>query len=228
MTFFTRSSAAMRRTGRRPERGFTLIELLVGMGRFILLLGTISAIFTTFVRQHRTQLRREALAQEVQSFFEQLDREVRTAFGDTFQVPAPGQFFLVNQDHACVKYGLTVDKRVVRASVTSALCGEADVNLPGTGERFTSRSTRIEQLAFDFIHTPVVGWDDPATPGGGSEDRDILTGQQGRLTVSVLACPAGGEPKEKDCIPFQTTMTTRQYDPCIRPDASGTPTLCRQ
>lgn len=199
----------MRKQQRRPWRrlssaapdGFTLVESLIAVSIFVILLGGLGGVYTTFSRTHRELRAQQRLQQDLQSFFEVLDREVRTGFGTTF-AGGGTTFSLQNQNLQCVTY--TLDQgRLYRAADTGAGC-----TVPGTPQPLTSRSTEILRLAFSAIKTPGV--DNNGTLADTGDD--LLKGQQGRVTVSLKACPKSRS-SDTECIVIQTTITSRQYGP---------------
>lgn len=200
-------AANIKATDAPLRHGFTLVELLVVTSLFVVLTGSLGGIYSAFVRQHRGQRAGIALQQDLQNFFEVLDREVRTGFGTTFGVRAGGtRFILKNQSTVCVKYGLGLGAnagRLIRATSSAAGCIPASVLL-ASGEPLTSRSTELRLLSFGFEQAPAV--DDNGTPDPAD---DLLTGQQGRVTVSLRACPRGRP--DAECLDVQTTMTSRQH-----------------
>lgn len=189
------------------SRGFTLVETLVVVSLFVVLLGSLGGIYLTFVRQHRGQAAAASLQQDLQNFFEVLDREVRTGFGTTFVTLAGDQeFALKNQNTECVKYGLGTGAdagRLVRVVSPTAGCDPTVLSL-SSGDPLTARATEVRALYFRHVTVPTVDTRGTADPAD-----DILVGQQGRVTVSLRACPRGRP--DTDCIDVQTTITSRQH-----------------
>lgn len=181
--------------------GFTLIELLIASALFVVLIGTLGGTYITFIRQHRSELQRQALQQDLNTFFEVLDREVRTAYGSTFRVTSSGrELSLRNQNLECVKYGLgsgAQSTRLLRVASSRTGCDPTALNL-GNGSPVTSPNTELRRLFFTGLRTTTVSG-------------PLLTGSQGRLSVSVRGCPKNRP--DAECVDVQTTMTSRQYAP---------------
>lgn len=194
-----------RRASVPARRGFTLIEMVVVCALFIAILGILGGIFTQFTQNHRRQMRRLEVQQEVMNFLETMDREVRTGFGTTFADAVSGTvLYLKNQNTDCVKYGLGSGAnagRILRAQ-GGAGCTEASVEL-ASGERVTSRRTDVRRLSFAYVKKPAV--DDNGTP---VTTDDLLTGEQGRVTVSMRVCPK--DAPNTECLDIETTITSRQ------------------
>lgn len=187
-----------------PSAGFTLMEMVIVSGLFIALLGILGGIFTQFTQNYRRQMRRLEIQQDVMNFVETMDREVRTGFGATFADSASGTvFFLKNQNTDCVKYGPGSGAnagRLVRAWGGPG-CMEATVDL-ATGDPLTSRRTDVRDLTFSYVKVPTVDYG-----AAGAED-DLLTGEQGRVTLHMRVCPK--DAPDTECLKIQTTMTSRQ------------------
>lgn len=177
----------------RDAEGFTFIEVLVATSAFLLLFGAVSGVFTAFTRQQRAGLGTATLLSEFQNVFETLEREARTGYGNTFATPSGATAFrFKNQNVQEVTYRHdAAGKRIVRE-----VSG-------GTSQVLTSRAVEVLSLAF-LVTAPVVDT-------GVAPQIPILTGAQGRVTVSTRLCPAGGESPR--CLTVQTTLTSRQYVP---------------
>ena len=142
--------------------GFTLIEAGVAVSMFVILLGAIMGIFTTFTRQQRSGIAQATLLGEAQSAVELLEREVRTGFSDTFRSSGPANFSFVNQEGNPITYQRD-GTRITRQGVP-----------------ITSSVVEVRSLEFVVLAASV----DPGVPR-------ILTTQQGRVTVRMRICPKG-------------------------------------
>jgi len=167
------------------QKGFTLLEVVVASAIFGVLIVLISGIFVSMVKGNRERLGQQVLQQDIQNFFETLDREARTGFGDTFTASSSDTLEFKNQALEEVTYTL------------DSAGGVGIVKRSGT--ELTSSKTDVRELAF---------YADAATADG-----DILT-KLGMITVSLYACPAATPSGEDSgCIRFQTTVTSRQSKP---------------
>jgi type II secretory pathway pseudopilin PulG len=188
--------------------GFTLFELLVAMFIFMLLLGTIMGIYVLSVKHMRKQLNSQTLQQDVQNLFETLDREVRTAYGNTFFPldPSSPDFTFVNQAGSCITYKTESNqaKRFEYAREADGSCNSASAT---SAIVLHSNRTVINGMAFNIVASGVV--DEP------SED-DYLTGEQGKVSLSLKACPRDFT-SDADCINFQTSVASRQIKPVSTP-----------
>lgn len=162
--------------------GFTLIEALVAVSMFLILLGAVMGIFTTFTRQQRSGIAQATLLGEAQSAVEVLEREVRTGFSNTF-TGSGSTFRMRNQNNDCATYALSSD-RITRQDIP-----------------ITSSAVEVRSLEFTVVRPSV----DPGTP----PQVPILTGEQGRVTVRMRVCPKGIN--DNRCLQLQTTLTSRQY-----------------
>lgn len=181
------------------QRGYTFIEALVTTSVFVLLLGTVVGLLTTFGRQHRLGTAKATLVGETQNVLDQLEREVRTGSGSTFWcdsgLPGPAAnsctgdaLFLVNQNGVNIRYVYDMNaKRLWRELVP-----------------VTTPAVEVRQGSFTVTKAGV----DPGTP----PQAPMLTGQQGRVTVRLQLCPPK-EPDERHCLFVQTTLTSRQHAP---------------
>ncbi len=178
--------------------GFTILELTVAMATFVFLLATVGAIYVSSVRGQRAQLNIQAVQQDIQSFFESLDREVRTAFGQSFQTQGTSGVTLINQSGACVTYLLNSNTiKRYQYSRSGASC-----SFPGVTSSYTSMTsakTNIQSAGFAVTQASV------SNPG----PDEYLSGQQGRVTLNIKGCPTGSS-NANDCVTFQTTVTSRQ------------------
>lgn len=170
----------------KKEAGFTLIEAVVAVSMFLILLGAIMSVFTTFTRQQRYGITQATLLGEAQNALETLEREVRTGFSNTFSGGA-STLRLTNQNGTPITYARSSDGRITRQGVP-----------------VTSLAVDVRSLEF-VVRAPGV---DPGTP----PQVPILTGEQGRVTVRMQVCPRG-IPGTSRCLPLQTTLTSRQYAP---------------
>lgn len=183
---------------RRGSAGFTLIEAVVAVSMFLILLGAVMSVFTTFTRQQRYGITQATLLGEAQNALETLDREVRTGFGNTFscaasQEPGSGRcdsieyLFLKNQNGEDVVY--RYDRSQQR--------------LFRNGEPVMGANIAVTDFALNVARSAV----------GGSPP--ILLWPQGLVVVHMKVCPKRIT-DESRCIFLQTTLTSRQYAPYTR------------
>lgn len=182
------------------QRGFTLIELVVAVSIFALLVGTVAGVFTGVVRSQRSSIAQAELLGEAQTFLELLEREVRTGFGSSFGQGTESEFYFKNQEGWCVKYFRDSPAgalpQIRRAESRVAGCSPSSLS---GGVNVSAPDVSIDALEF------VV------TTAGVDPSSGLLTGEQGRVTVRVRACPRGVT--DERCLSTQTTLTSRQYGP---------------
>lgn len=169
----------------RKNAGFTLVEMLVSLAIFIIVTAIVGSIYTTFVQKQRDQLGQQNVQQDVQNFFDTLEREVRTGYGDTFpsatNVSASSLTFK-NQEKIDVTYKLDAANKIERNNVV-----------------ITSGRTYIEKLQFIVPSKSVK-----------SSDGLYLTGMPTRVTVLVRAC---ADKAGNGCFSTQTSLSVRQFTP---------------
>lgn len=167
------------------EAGYTLVEIIVAVSVFALLLGSAGGVYLSFTRGQRSNLGQATVLGEIETFFESLERDLRTGFGTTF-ASTGNSFSFTNQDRQNVSYQLS-GTRIRRLA-------------NGVGGFVSSPRMAVRELTFAALSSTV----DPGPP-------PILTGAQGRVTVRLRACPSGVN--DGRCIIAQTTLTSRQYVP---------------
>lgn len=173
----------MDETPMNGQRGLTLVETVVVLGIFMVLLGAVTSVFMAVTRGQQSAFAQATLLSDTQTFLELLEREVRTGFGNTFS-GSGSTFAFKNQEGLDVTYGL--DSQGTR--------------IQRNGIDITGAALEIRSLDFSVV-TPGT---DPGPPA-------ILTGEQGRVTVRMRACPRGID--DERCLVVQTTLTARQYGP---------------
>lgn len=174
-------------------KGFTLVEVLVAVAIFASVMAVAGSVFVGFVSKQRVQLRQYALQQDIFNFFDMLDREIKTGYGDTFD-PNSNVLSFYNQ---------TQNKTAVpspnKKSSYRMQNGAIVYQLGGDSEKITSNNTEIKSLKFTLSDTK------PTVLNGS------LVGSPMRVTVSLKACPKDGAATE--CVDVQTTITCRQVLP---------------
>ncbi|TSC64568.1 MAG: hypothetical protein G01um1014106_65 [Parcubacteria group bacterium Gr01-1014_106] len=173
--------------------GFTFIEAIVSVAIFLVLIGTVAGIFSTFSRQQKQGITQATLLGEAQAAIEILEREVRTGFSNTFS-GAGAAFSFRNQNNVLVTYELA-DGRLMRRAVP-----------PDQATPVTPATVEIRSLEF-VTRTPTIDL-------GAAPQVPILTGEQGRVTVRMRMCPTGIDTDQR-CLQVQTTLTSRQYAPAL-------------
>jgi len=175
------------------RNGFTFLETLIAVTIFLILIGAVAGIFTTFTRQQRRGFTQTTLLGGVQNAVEVLEREVRTGFSNTFS-GSGSNFSFKNQNGILISYQLS-GTRITRRAIPP------DVTLP-----ITSSAVDIRSLEFT-VRTPGM---DP----GIAPQVPMLTGEQGRVTVRMRVCPKSID-DDRQCLQLQTTLTSRQYAPAL-------------
>lgn len=215
---------------KKTSKGFTLFELLVAASVFIVLVGLAGGIFSFYVQKNRDQQATQRVQQDLQNFVEVIDREIRTGYGHTFSthgvLTGSNILSLVNQRGKCAGYMINSgsDPAVITRfeypqipnvpgrDADSDRCDNPTAITSWSNEGFlTSAKTNIVRLFFDVKKSSVK---DNGTADDYSDD--YLSGDQGRVTVFVKACPAGTVSGET-CIDYQTTVTSRQLIPAPVP-----------
>ena len=126
----------------RPYReGFTLVELLVSVGLFGIVVGLVTGIFTSALRNQRALVALMAVNDNVELALEQMAREIRTGFA--FSVSNPDRIDFTNARGQSVAY-------IWDASRNTLLRGENGVVSPLTGS-----NVRVTQL--QFLLNPAGG-----------------------------------------------------------------------
>lgn len=182
----SRTSHAIRR-----QRGFTLVELVIAAAIFTVLLGTLGGVFSAFVNAQRLRLRQNTVLGEMQTFLETLEREIRTAYGDTFSSTRTSLSF-TNQNLVDVTYALNPNRPAITRTQID----------PPTEDDVTSPAVEVRRLEFGPVITSGV----EASPPAGSIP--LLVGRQGRATVRLRVCPPGAP--DVHCVDAQATLTSRQ------------------
>jgi prepilin-type N-terminal cleavage/methylation domain-containing protein len=177
--------------------GFTLVEMLVSLAIFVTIIAIVGGIYTTFVQKQRDQLGMQNVQQDVQNFFDTLEREVRTGYGDQFALspaPTPSLHFF-NQGQIEVTYDKSGGK-ITRKEAS------------GTPVAITSDRTWIQELKF------IVPSKSDGTTSVFNGGVPYLTGMPTRVTVLVKACV---DKDEYHCISAQTSLSVRQLGPMPLP-----------
>lgn len=186
------------------QKGFTLVEMLVAVGIFALVIAVAGGVFVGFVSKQRVQLRQYALQQDIYNFFDILDREIKTGYGDTFESDPNSELSFFNQGQNRVD---TSEIPNIRSEYRLNQ-GAIEYRFGSDWEKITSNNTEIKKLNFIISDGTLT-----ATSDGS------LVGSPMRVTVSLEACPKDGAPEE--CINAQTTVTCRQTS--SHPSSISTP-----
>jgi len=168
--------------------GFTLVEMLVSLAVFVIVTAIVGGIYTTFVQKQRDQLGMQNVQQDVQNFFDTLEREIRTGYGDTFVVnntATSSSLVFNNQEKDSVEYGWDNTENKVKRG----------------GASITSDRTYIQQLNFIVPSISVAA---------GDATYSYLTGPSTRVTVLVKACV---DKADNNCLSTQTSLSIRQFKP---------------
>lgn len=193
----------------RPAgHGFTLIELVVAMGIFAVMLLIVAGAFSRFVSTQRADVGEQELQEDMRVALEFFNREVRTAYGTTFEtgtvdVDGTDQPFvsLRNQNGACVMYRRSAAGELERAMVAvdaGKSCSDPFHYIPttvGGVEPFsplTGEAVVIESLVFDV----QAALQDPAG--------NLVN--QGLITVRLAVRPR----MQARVVRLQNTTTARQ------------------
>lgn len=196
-------------TGKRvfcfKTAGLTLIEIVVAIGVFVMLLALVGGTYLTMVRIQGEQFQVQHVIGDIDNFFDILDREIRTGYGNTFEEQG-GVLELVNQHGDCVEYKLAgggiqrtqfEDWNSVARSCSGSITSTTSI---------TSRRTNIEELSFVPVQETSVETVD---------NQEVTWGRQGRVTVFVGACPEDLDVTswrdDGRCVATQTTVTSRQF-----------------
>lgn len=166
------------------NRGFTLVEMLVSLAIFVIVTAIVGGIYTTFVQKQRDQLGQQNVQQDIQNFFDTLEREVRTGYGDKFAIIS-GSLVFNNQESLEVTYAKNGSNQITRN------------NTPITSDR-----TYVKELKF-LVPSTSTKVDD----GSGYS---YLAGVPTRVTVLVEACV---DISGKNCLSTQTSLSIRQFKP---------------
>ncbi|MDP3685347.1 MAG: type II secretion system protein [bacterium] len=177
----------------KRESGFTLIEVVVATSMFLILIGTVMGIFTTFTRQQRFGIAKATLLGEAQNVIETLEREIRTGFGDTFDCIPP----LIPPQRTCAENGLTL-KNQKGAQVVYQYDGS---RITRDGVALTGTAVEIRKFK---AYVRRAGIHQDSTPS--------VLSEQGRVTIHMKVCPKGID-DDRRCLLLQTTLTSRQYQP---------------
>jgi len=179
-------------------RGFTLVEILVSLAIFIIVTAIVGGIYTMLVQKQRDQLGMQNVQQDIQNFFDTLEREVRTGYGEEFSLVSGDVHFLniTNQNGLAVWYN--VYKPLPGGGISS------DVYQiwrwqGGDVKPITSGRTYIESLRF-IIPSKSSSTGSPS----------YLVGPSTRVTVLVKACV---DKPGNSCILAQTSLAVRQLTP---------------
>jgi type II secretory pathway pseudopilin PulG len=169
----------------RNNKGMTLVELLVAMSVFMLVLGLVGGIYVNYVGKQKQQLSQQFLQQDLQNFFDTIERDVRTSYGDTLSVVGSWIDFY-NQEQKRSDYFLV--SNAINHNFT---------------KKITSTKISINKLNFT-LSSPAP------TPASDSTGKMYLSGSPMRVTISARACLLDFP---TDCIDAQTTVTSRQTNP---------------
>ncbi len=192
----------------QKNNGFSLVELMVAGAIFVLVLGFVGGTFSLFVGKQKQQLSQQLLQQEVQNFLEVIERDVRTAYGETFNPPDPASnssISFMNQEQKMV---VPSTDRVEHLYFLETDTSENDIQRiyydDGTGGvviPITSNKIDIKNLEFK--------WNQGQT-NTDSTGKKFLTGVHLRLTIALEVCV-----KEDPtvCLQTQTTIANRQTNP---------------
>ncbi len=189
----------MIKTLKKRNRGFTLVELIVAVAVFIVAMDVLTTTFISLGKTQRRQKDVQMLQGDVQSFFETLDREVRTGYGETFSTGTNSLFFR-NQNGNCVTYYLSDGK--MHRSEDSTATGSCAENTSGTV--LTSSRNVFSDISFSATSSGV---DTSQTP-------PILS-SQGFVQLSFKACINAATPS--NCMVVQTSITSRQLSSYVSP-----------
>lgn len=192
-------------------KGFSLIELIVAASIFVGVLAFVGGTFSLFVAKQRQQISQQLLQQEVQNFFDVIDREARTAYGETFEssgcVPVNSCIQFMNQEQ---KYVVSPQVAVKSEYALSgpATDGTRKINymdkITNLPVPLTSDNVNVTDLKFSWIGVSV------ASDG----TKNYLSGVAPRLTISVTVCE---KTNSTSCLHAQTTISSRQTRPIDAP-----------
>lgn len=169
--------------------GFTLVEMLVSLAIFVIVLAIVGSTYMTFVKKQREQLGQQNVQQDIQNFFDTLEREIRTGFGDTVVVNSSGSLTFYNQEKVSVTY-MQAGGKIKRRE------------FGGSADTITSDRTWIDQFKFIVPSASVK-----TTDSGGNS---YLTGMATRITVLIKACV---DKAGNSCFSTQTSLSVRQLTP---------------
>jgi prepilin-type N-terminal cleavage/methylation domain-containing protein len=180
--------------------GFTLVEVLVSLAIFVIVTVIVGGTYMTFVQKQRDQLGMQSVQQDVQNFFDTLEREVRTGYGDVDEngegdkVETNGGYLrFKNQGGNYVMHRTNPQHQIIRST--------------GTPEVVSSDRTYIQELKFSV----------PNVAGRKSDFNDginYLYGMPTRVTVFVKACV---DKPDNNCFTAQTSLSFRQLKPAPTP-----------
>jgi len=172
--------------------GFTLVEMLVALMIFVIVLAITGGVYTTFVQKQRDQLGQQNVQQDVLNFFDMLEREIRTSYGETFPDASNTSlnslsFNNQNGDTGRVTYSKNANNQIERSEDG------------GPGLVVTSNRTYVKDLKFLVPSKSIL-----------SDDGTYLTGMPTRVTVLVNACV---DKDNVSCFSTQTSLSVRQFKP---------------
>jgi len=176
----------------KKNNGFTLVEMIVALSIFVIITAIVGGVYVTFVQKQRDQLGQQNVQQDIQNFFDILEREVRTSYGETFPdasntIHSSLQFNNQNGSGTEVSYSKNADNKIERA-----------VN-GGSGVAITSDRTFVKDLKFMI-----------PSKSNASADGTYLVDMPTRVTVLVTACV---DKDANGCFSTQTSLSVRQFKP---------------
>lgn len=184
------------------QDGFTLVELMVASAIFIGVLAFVGGAFSLFVGKQRAQINQQILQTEIQNFFEVIERDVKTSYGETFpdydaSSARHSEITFMNQEQKFAQ-GTPVESKYQLK--TSNGTGRI-VFFDKAGNEVALTSDRIDIKGLNFK------WNKPQTLSG---DQRYLTGSALRLTAVVNACV---KDDAQSCVVVQSTMSSQQTKP---------------
>jgi prepilin-type N-terminal cleavage/methylation domain-containing protein len=178
------------------SRGYTLIEVLVAMTIFSMALLILIGAFGNFSSRQREAIGQQKLQENLRYTLEQINRELRTGFGTSYQLLATGDTALtfLNQAGECVLYELQGGQLLRWVAAGGSSCDALGI-YSGSKTSLTSPDIEVANLRF----APVA-----AQPNG-----DVLE-SQGFVSMQIIARSAQDPSAE---LKLQSTITSRQFHP---------------
>lgn len=176
---------------KNSQQGFTLLELVTSMAIFLIIMGTVSGIFASILRNQRRVLSKQLIMSNTSYALEYMGRALRMAKKDTpsnqsclsetglnYENPDDNQIKFLTHDEKCVTFKLENDQI-------------KGVNVNGEGKTlaFTSDDLNIQKLKF--------------TLNGQSQENNL----QPTITIFFRVETPGGH-----TFSTQTTITQRNLD----------------
>lgn len=183
----------------RDSKGFTLIEIVVALGIFSVIMIISLGTFTNFIINQRRAIAEQELQEDMRLMLELMNREIRTGFGNTFDLVGGDDATLAfrNEDRNCVFYGLS-GTRLVRSQATVAAADSCHLDaLYHNDTKIPINDPATELVKVKFIVQPAI----PSATG------DTLT-KQGFVTILLRARQANATD-----LNIQSSVSSRQIRP---------------